>query len=219
MVKHNNVLPNIHLRKHTQRFFKTWFNQPARKHRRAITRQEKAAKTFPRPLEKLRPVVHALTRKYNSKLRYGRGFTLQEIKKAGLTAKFARTIGIAVDHRRQDVSEEGLQTNVQRLEAYKSKLILFPKKAGKVKKGLINDSTAERVKSAEAGQQNVTKHVFEKPARKLREKPQKITKEMEALKAFRKLRQARVNQRYKGRREKKAREQAEKEAAGPSKKA
>jgi large subunit ribosomal protein L13e len=112
MVKHNNVLPNIHLRKHMQRFVKTWFNQPARKHRRAIARQEKATKIFPRPLEKLRPVVHSLTRKYNSKLRYGRGFTLQEIKKAGLTPKFARTIGIAVDHRRQDTSEESLQMNV-----------------------------------------------------------------------------------------------------------
>jgi large subunit ribosomal protein L13e len=98
-------------------------------------------------------------------------------------------------------------------------LILFPKKAGKVKKGLINDSTAERLKSAEAGKQNIGKHILEKPTRKLREKPQKITKEMEALKVFRKLSQARINKRYKGKREKRAREQAEKEAAGPSKKA
>ena len=95
MVKHNNVLPNVHLRKHMQRFVKTWFNQPARKHRRAITRQDKAVRIFPRPLEKLRPVVHSCTKKYNSKLRYGRGFTLQEIKAAGLTKQFAQTIGIA----------------------------------------------------------------------------------------------------------------------------
>ena len=76
MVKHNNVLANIHLRKHWQRFVKTWFNQPARKQRRALTRKNKAAKIFPRPLEKLRPIVHCSTRKYNAKLRYGRGFTL-----------------------------------------------------------------------------------------------------------------------------------------------
>lgn len=58
MVKHNNVLANVHLRKHWARFVKTWFNQPARKQRRVIARQTKAAKVFPRPLEKLRPVVH-----------------------------------------------------------------------------------------------------------------------------------------------------------------
>jgi large subunit ribosomal protein L13e len=108
MVKHNNVLPNVHLRKHWSRFVKTWFNQPARKHRRAIARKEKASKQFPRPVEKLRPIVHSTTRRYNSKLRYGRGFTLEEIKKAGLTPQFARTVGIAVDWRRTDTSEESL---------------------------------------------------------------------------------------------------------------
>lgn len=218
MVKHNNVLPNIHLRKHTQRFFKTWFDQPARKHRRAIRRQEKAARIFPRPLEKLRPVVHAQTRKYNSKLRYGRGFTLHEINKAGLTPQFAQTIGITVDHRRHDKSEETLQLNVQRLATYKNKLILFPKKADKPKKGLVNDATADKLKSADAGKQNSHKHVLERPAKKLRVKPTKLTKEITAVKAFRKLRQARVNKRYKGKREKAAKEKAEKEAAGPSKK-
>jgi large subunit ribosomal protein L13e len=108
MVKHNNVLANVHLRKHWFRFVRSWFNQPARKTRRAATRQAKATSAFPRPVEKLRPVVHSLSRKYNSKTRYGRGFTLQEVKAAGLTRKFARTVGIAVDHRRQDTSEEGL---------------------------------------------------------------------------------------------------------------
>ncbi len=112
MVKHNNMLANVHLRKHWGRFVKTWFNQPARKQRRAITRQTKAAKVFPRPLEKLRPIVHAPTRRYNSKLRYGRGFTLQELQKAKLTRPFAQSVGIAVDHRRQDTSEETLQANV-----------------------------------------------------------------------------------------------------------
>ena len=107
-MKHNNVIANVHLRKHYQRFVKTWFNQPARKVRRSATRKNKATAVFPRPTEKLRPVVHALTRKYNSKTRYGRGFTLQEIKTAGLTRKFARTVGITVDHRRQNTSEEGL---------------------------------------------------------------------------------------------------------------
>ena len=45
------------------------------------------------------------------------------------------TIGIAVDYRRRNRSVESLQLNVQRLKEYKSKLILFPKKAGEPKKG------------------------------------------------------------------------------------
>ena len=97
-------------------------------------------------------------------------------------------------------------------------MILFPRRAGKVKKGLVNDATVDRVKSAEAEKQTLAKHLLVKPVPKLREKPQKITKEMLAVKAFRKLRQARVNKKHKGQREKRAREQAEKEAAGPSKK-
>jgi len=36
MVKHNNVIPNEHFRKHWQNYVKTWFNQPARKTRRRL---------------------------------------------------------------------------------------------------------------------------------------------------------------------------------------
>lgn len=74
---------------------------------------------------------------------------------------------------------------------------------------MVPDSTAERLKSAAAEKQNTHKHVLGKPKTKLREKAQKITKELQAVKAFRKLRQTRINKRYKGKREKKAREQAE----------
>ena len=35
MVKHNNVIPNQHFKKKWQFYVKTWFNQPARKKRRA----------------------------------------------------------------------------------------------------------------------------------------------------------------------------------------
>lgn len=211
MVKHNNVLPNVHLRKHWQRFVKTWFNQPARKQRRLLARQAKAARLFPRPLEKLRPIVHGCTRKYNAKLRYGRGFTLQELKQAKISPRFAQTVGIAVDHRRQNTSEEALQLNVQRLESYKSKLILFPRRADKPKKGDIHDSTADKLQSAEAAKQNTHKHVLEKPKRKLREAPQKITQELKDARVYRKIRQLMVNKKYKGIREKRAKEAAERE--------
>lgn len=128
-----------------------------------------------------------------------------------MTPQFARTVGIAVDHRRQDTSQETLQANVQRLENYKSKLILFPRREGKFKKGPINDSTAEKLKSAEAEKQNLSKHVIEKPKKQLREKAQKITKQMQDLKVYRKLRTLRTNAHYKGKRDKKAKEAAEKE--------
>lgn len=117
---------------------------------------------------------------------------------AKISPQFARTVGIAVDTRRFDSSEEALQLNVQRLESYKSKLILFPRKADKPKKGDIADSTADKLKSAEAGKQNVTKHVISKPNTKARQAPQKITKEMRDVKVFRKLRQLQVNQKYLG---------------------
>ena len=85
MVKHNNMIQKVHLRKHWSRFVRTWFNQPARKQQRLRARAAKAAAMFPRPLEKLRPIVHCSSRKYSSKIRYGRGFTLQEIRAAKLT--------------------------------------------------------------------------------------------------------------------------------------
>ena len=73
---------------------------------------------FPRPLEKLRPIVHCQTVRYNRKLRQGRGFTLEEIKGANLGVAFAQSIGIAVDHRRRNKSQEELELNTRRLKAY-----------------------------------------------------------------------------------------------------
>jgi large subunit ribosomal protein L13e len=134
MVKHNNVIPNGHFKKHWQNYVKTWFNQPARKQRRRIARQKKAAKIFPRPTAgPLRPIVQCQTLKYNMKSRAGRGFTLEELKAAGIPKKLAPTIGISVDHRRKNKSLEGLQANVQRLKTYKAKLVIFPRRARKVK--------------------------------------------------------------------------------------
>lgn len=80
MVKHNNIVPNVHLHKDWQLRVKTWFDQPGRKQTRRIKRAEKAASIFPRPLQNLRPLVHCPTVRYNSKTRLGRGFSLAELK-------------------------------------------------------------------------------------------------------------------------------------------
>lgn len=73
MVKHNNVLPNVHLRKHWQTNVRTWLNQAARKKRRLQARRAKAAAIAPRPLDSLRPTVNCATIRYNHRLRFGRG--------------------------------------------------------------------------------------------------------------------------------------------------
>merc|ERR1712156_580900 len=115
--KRNNIVPNGHFRKDWQRMVKTWFNQPMRKKRRAATRKAKAAAVAPRPVAGLlRPVVRCPTFKYNSKVRLGRGFTLEELKAAGFNKKSCRSIGISVDYRRRNLSMESLQQNVQRLK-------------------------------------------------------------------------------------------------------
>lgn len=114
---------------------RTWFDQPGRKLRRRQARKTKAAALGVRPLKPLRPAVRAPTVRYNTKLREGRGFTFAELKEAGIGRKAARGLGIVVDHRRRNLSEEGKQLNVQRLIDYRKRLIVFPKKAGKPKKG------------------------------------------------------------------------------------
>ena len=108
-----------------------------------MKRREKASAIHPRPLKTLRPIVHKPTQRYSGQTRLGRGFTLAEIKKAGLNKDFARTIGIAVDHRRVNRSVELLQMNVDRLKSYLEKLVLLPRKEGQPKKGnngVVSDS-------------------------------------------------------------------------------
>jgi large subunit ribosomal protein L13e len=119
-----------------QRRVKTWLDQPARKERRREARKAKAAAIAPRPTAgSLRPVVRCPTVKYHTRVREGRGFTLDELKAAGIAAKVAPTIGIAVDHRRKNRSEEGFRANVARLAEYKSRLVVLPRRPSKPKAG------------------------------------------------------------------------------------
>ena len=126
---------------------RTWFDQPGRKLRRRQARKTKAAALGVRPLKPLRPAVRAPTVRYNTKLREGRGFTFAELKEAGIGRKAARGLGIVVDHRRRNLSEEGKALNVERLVDYRKRLIVFPKKAGKPKKG---DSTVSEHRGRQA---------------------------------------------------------------------
>ena len=206
--KRNNMIPNGHFHKDWQRFVKTWFNQPMRKKRRHLKRVEKAKQVAPRPAAgALKPLVVCPTLRYNSKLRLGRGFTLDELKAAGVSPKLARTIGIAVDRRRKNRSLDSLQRNVERLKAYKARLIVFPNNAKKPHKG---DASAEEVKLAT--QLKGTILPLTNRSNLKVEKARKPTAEEKALKVYKLLRKERSDKKYKGQRERKAR-LAEEEAA------
>ncbi|KAK2991281.1 hypothetical protein RJ640_024546 [Escallonia rubra] len=147
-------------------------------------RQKKAVKIFPRPtVGPLRPIVHGQTLKYNMKVSAGKGFSLEELKAAGIPKKVAATIGMAVDHRRRNRSLEGLQANVQRVKSYKAKLVVFPSQGGIFQAG---ESSAEELEYMPI--------LSEKPTSEL----VKITDEMKSFKACDKLRVERMNQCYIG---------------------
>lgn len=199
MVKHNNVVPNGHFHKDWENRIKTWFNQPGKKKSRRLARKAKAALIAPRPVAGLlRPAVHCQTIRYASKVRAGRGFTLTELKDAGIGKKQARTIGIAVDHRRTNKSVESMQANVMRLKAYKSKLVLFPRKSGSKPKA--GDASKEELK-------NVVQHTgpilpIKRTVRT--SETAKITQEMKDTKVFETLRLARSEAKLVGQRKKRA---------------
>ncbi|XP_071498587.1 large ribosomal subunit protein eL13-like [Diadema antillarum] len=210
--KGNRRLPNVHFRKEWQNYVRTWFDQPMRKERRHRNRVKKARKIAPRPIAgPLRPRVTCQTFKYHNKVRAGRGFTLEELKAAGIHKKFAPTIGISVDHRRKNRSVEGLQANVQRLKEYRSKLILFPKKLTKPKKG---DSEEAELKLATqlAGPVMPIKKTVR------REKARAITDEERKHSVYQALRMARSNQKLHGIRAKRAKEKEAEEAQSKPKK-
>ncbi|KAI0175129.1 ribosomal protein L13e [Pestalotiopsis sp. NC0098] len=206
-IKHNNQIQKNHFRKDWQRRVRTHFDQAPQKIRRRSARQAKAAALAPRPVDKLRPVVRCPTIKYNRRVRAGRGFSLAELKAAGIPKQFAPTIGISVDHRRANLSEEGLALNVARLKAYKEKLVLFPRKGGKPKSGdsketdvkdaVSSVSAALPIEAAPKGVYEISKNDVPKPVEGG---------------AYAKLRLERTNKRQQGQREKRAREKAEAEA-------
>ncbi|KHO01613.1 60S ribosomal protein L13 [Metarhizium album ARSEF 1941] len=182
---------------------------PGKKASRRVARQAKAAALAPRPVDKLRPIVRCPTIKYNRKVRAGRGFTLTELKEAGIARPLARTIGIAVDHRRQNLSEESMAINVARLKAYRERLILLPRKSNAPKKGDTKTDLSKVEKAA-----TISSVLPIAPANiAVKEiKKSEMPKPIDGG-AYTALRMARSNKRYQGAREKRARDKAEAETA------
>ncbi|KAG7210756.1 hypothetical protein KM043_012250 [Ampulex compressa] len=197
------MIPNGHFHKDWQRFVKTWFNQPARKYRRKQNRVKKARAVAPRPVSLLRPIVHCPTFRYHTKVRAGKGFTLEELKASGLNKRFARTIGIAVDPRRRNKSVESLQTNAQRLKEYRAKLILFP----------VNEKKPSKADASEAERKLATQYKGEvMPIRHqapAKSKARIITEEERKFSAYVTLRKARADVRLVGVRAKRVKDAAE----------
>ena len=180
MVRHNNMLHNVHLKFDWADKVKTWYNQPGRKKRRRLLRKSKARLVAPNPTHKLRPVVRGQTNKYNTKIKLGRGFTEKELKEAGIKGlAYARSLGIAVDLRRKDTSKETLDLNAGRIKEYLSRMILFPRKEGKPeKKPQVPEASGDKLKSAEATVQNTLKGVIELPKKEIGYSFAPITDEM-----------------------------------------
>merc|ERR1711939_1215536 len=174
----NNVLHRNHFSKDWQRRVKTWFNQPGQKKARRTARLQKAAKLGGRPTGLLRPAVRCPSIRYNMKIREGRGFTLEELKAAGIRKKEALSIGIAVDHRAKSRSEERMSRNVERLQAYKGRLVVFPTNSKKPKKA---DSTGDDLTAKTTSNLSTA---FPLPAPYEQEAPRPITEEEKEFDAF-----------------------------------
>jgi len=211
-MKHNQVIANAHFHKNWANHVQTWFDQPADKQKRRNARIAKAKRVAPRPVNLLRPVVRCPTIKYNMKVRAGRGFTFAELKAAQINKKQARGIGIAVDHRRENRSEESFQANVQRLKLYKSKLVVFPRR--NTKRLRAGDSTKERRSAAVQVLSKATLPI-QAPAAELQIR--KITKEEREDKVYAKVRKARTDQKRAGARTKRAADKLANAAAGAKK--
>eukprot|EP00703_Trepomonas_sp_PC1_P003358 JAP93248.1 Ribosomal protein L13 [Trepomonas sp. PC1] len=111
------------------RLVKTWFNQAGRAVRRHQNRVAKAANNFPRPVESLRPIVQCCGIQHNVYKRAGRGFSIQELQAVKLSTLRARQLGIAVDSRRVNKTQQGLDANVARLQEYMKRIVVFKKDA------------------------------------------------------------------------------------------
>ncbi|KAJ9437782.1 60S ribosomal protein L13-2 [Diplonema papillatum] len=204
MPKHNNEIPRNHFRKHwnpessQKGHVKTFFQQPMQKKSRRIRRQQKAKLMFPRPAGGcLRPVVQSCSQRYNMKTRAGKGFTLEEIKAAGLCSKYARTIGVAVDHRRRNHCEESLAANTQRLKEYVSKLVLFPLKGGAKAQGPVAQASADALKAVAQDNSRSVMGAGLKP-KKEQDAPRDLTKDEKSRHIYNYLRAQNRNEKFIG---------------------
>lgn len=128
---------------------------------------------------------------------------------AGIPRLQAPTIGIAVDHRRQNVSEESLAINVARLKDYQSRLVVLPRRSNAPKKG---ETKASDLAKTATTQDLGAKFPLPAPKAVTEVTVGDMPKHPEGG-AYRTIRNAWSNQRHQGARDKRARDRAEAETA------
>jgi large subunit ribosomal protein L13e len=116
-----------------------------------------------------------------------------------------------VDPRRANLSEETLKANVERLQEYMKRVIVFPRKGGKTKKG---DASEEEVKKAREGKDVVRHTDAVLPVKNIVDVPEVNPKDEKGEDAaYKKLRMARSDARLVGVREKRAKAKVDEAAA------
>jgi len=153
--KGNRPVANAHFHKHwnptgsQKGHVRCFFSQGPQKFIRRNKRFVKAKRVFPKPVKPLKPIVRCPTQRYNMRTRLGRGFTYLELRTAGIkNHRYAQSIGLAVDKRRRNHSEEGLALNVERIKAYMSKLVVLPMNPVKKLRKVCKRSVEKKVESA-----------------------------------------------------------------------
>ena len=135
-------------------------------------------------------------------------------QEAGIPRKLAPTIGISVDPRRANLSQESLVVNVERLKAYQARLILFPRRTGQHKKG---DSSKEALGTVKEGTTSGKIHSVMPVINEAREAAISEIKKSDMGEGesavYRKLRDARSEARLVGVREKRAKAKADEASA------
>jgi tRNA A37 threonylcarbamoyladenosine modification protein TsaB len=116
------------------------------------------------------PVARVESRKGQRK---GRGFSAEEIKKAGLTIELARKLKVAVDARRKSVYD----SNVAQL-----KKLELPEKKPKAKKAARAPKAKKAAKGVATKVEKKVKAPAKKPAPKAKAKPKKAAPKKPAKK-------------------------------------
>ena len=114
---------------------------------------------------------------------------MRELSEAGIKGvTYARTLGIAVDIRRKDTSNESLKLNAGRLKDYINRMVLYPKKGKYEKKPAVKEANADTLQSADAKSQNKSRHVLPLPKPEAGFSWSKLTPDMKNASAYKTLR-------------------------------
>ena len=79
------------------------------------------------------------------KLKKGKGFSFAELKAVNVKPSYAKTVGISVDPRRKNRTEEEFQRNVEILKDYMKNLVILPRDPKKQINGMTLKQLIEKV--------------------------------------------------------------------------